>query len=80
MAPIRIVQYVTPEGQRRVGMVAGDGNHLHPLADTASVRELAEDAIAGGVTIASLVEARAEPGLVDYGALLAEGRVLAKNT
>ena len=55
---MRLVQYTTLDGSRRVGLVSDDGNHLHPLENTGTVLELAETAIAEGVSIASLVEKR----------------------
>ena len=47
--PVRLVQYIAIDGSRHVGRVSADGNQLHPLSNTASVRELAEDAIGRGV-------------------------------
>ena len=74
---MRLVQYSTPEGERRVGLVSGDGNHLHPLKDTGSVRELAEAAIARGVGLPAIVGERATTKAVDYDRLLRDGLVLA---
>ncbi|WP_184703669.1 AraD1 family protein [Rhizobium lusitanum] len=74
---MRLVQFKTPEGERKVGRVSTDGNHLHPLKNTRSVRELAEAAIARGAPIATLVEERATAELVDYDRLLREHQVLA---
>jgi hypothetical protein len=74
---MRLVQYMMVDGSRRVGRVSDDGNHLHPLENTGSVLELAEAAIAEGVSIASLVEKRTGAATVDYDELLRDGRVLA---
>ncbi|MEI9409685.1 AraD1 family protein [Mesorhizobium salmacidum] len=74
---MRLVQYTTIDGGRRVGRVSDDGNRLHPLDNTSTVLELAEAAIAEGASIASLVEKRTGTATVDYGELLRDGRVLA---
>jgi len=73
---MRLVQFKTAEGDRKVGRVSADGNHLQVLAETASVRELAEEAIVSGVQLVALVESHATEGTVDYEQLLREGRVL----
>ncbi|AZO56103.1 MULTISPECIES: AraD1 family protein [unclassified Mesorhizobium] len=74
---MRLVQYTTPDGSRRVGRVSDDGNRLHPLDKTSTVLELAEAAIAQGASITALVEKRTGAATVDYGELLRDGRVLA---
>ncbi|MBZ9708238.1 FAH family protein [Mesorhizobium sp. ESP7-2] len=74
---MRLVQYTTLDGGRRVGSVSDDGNRLHPLDKTGTVLELAEAAIAQGVSIAALVEKRTGAATIDYGELLRDGRVLA---
>ena len=74
---IRLVQYKSPDGERHVGRVSSDGNHLQPLSDTASVMELAEAAIDRGINISSLVEERSGTAAVDYDELLRLGLVLA---
>jgi hypothetical protein len=74
--PVRLVQYIAIDGSRRVGRVSADGNQLHPLRDTASVRELAEDAIGRGVSLVTIIAERTEPTAVDYDALLRAGQVL----
>jgi hypothetical protein len=74
---MRLVQYRMPDGSRRVGRVSEDGNHLHALDNTSTVLELAEAAIAEGVSIAAMVEKRTGSALVDYDELLLDGRVLA---
>jgi len=76
-AAVRLVQFLTPSGDRHVGLVSTDGNHLHPLRDTASVRDLAEAAIARGEPIATLVGERVGTETVDYDALLQQNLVLA---
>lgn len=74
---MRLVQFKTADGARGVGLVSDDGDHLHPLKDTASVLELASAAIARGKPMAELVRARVGAERIDYVGLLAEGRVLA---
>jgi hypothetical protein len=76
-AVMRLVQFTTPEGERKVGRVSADGNHLHPLKDTHSVRELAGAAITRGIALAVVVDERATAELVDYDRLLRENLVLA---
>lgn len=74
---MRLVQYFLPSGERHVGLVSSDGNALHPLKDTASVRDLAEVAIARGIALATLVEERVTSESVDYTDLLTRNLVLA---
>lgn len=74
---MRLVQFKMPAGDRRVGRVSIDGNHLHPLKETGTVLELAEAAIARGVSIATLVEERMTADQIDYDELLRAGLVLA---
>lgn len=73
---MRLVQFKTADGARGVGLVSEDGDHLHPLKDTASVLDLASAAIARGKPIAELVKEHAGSERIDYVGLLAEGRVL----
>ena len=74
---MRIVQYAETNGERRVGLVAEDGDHAFPLAGARSVYELAVEAAERGGHLADLVRARATDLRVDYAALLRDGRVLA---
>jgi hypothetical protein len=74
---MRLIQYREADGNRKVGLVTEDGDHLRPLRDTATVYELAGAAIAAGGGLAKLAEARAGAERVDYARLLREGRVLA---
>ncbi len=75
-ASIRLVQYRAADGSRHVGRVSEDDEQLHPLIDTASVRDLAEAAIAGGTPIAELLAQRTSQTAIDYAALLRDGLVL----
>lgn len=75
-AAMRLIQFQTPDGERRVGLVSADGNSVHPLRDTGSVLELAQEAVDRGVRIAAVVKEYVTDALVDYDALLATGLVL----
>ncbi len=74
---MRLIQYREADGNRRVGLVTEDGDHVRALRDTGTVYELAGAAIAAGGGLAKLAEARAGSERVDYARLLKEGRVLA---
>ncbi|MDH6233440.1 hypothetical protein M2281_004051 [Mesorhizobium soli] len=73
---MRLVQYTDAAGNRAVGLVAEDGNHLHPLAGVSTVLDLANRAIATGTPLAELARAAATDERVDYDALLNAGQVL----
>ena len=74
---MRLIQYRDGEGNRRVGAVTADGDHVNPLAGVATVYELAVAAADSGGGLADLVRARAGAERVDYPALLRQGQVLA---
>lgn len=74
--PIRLVQFKTDAGERRVGMVQPDGERLVPLHGVARVLDLAEEAVTHGTDIANIVLERATEPSVDYDALLRAGLVL----
>ncbi len=74
---MRLVQYLTEAGDRRVGVVTADGDHLTALLGVDSVKALAEAAIAAGCGLAEMAGRHAGGETVDYVRLLAEGRVLA---
>jgi hypothetical protein len=70
-----LIQYTTPPGERRVGILAGDT--VTPLAGYATTRELALDAIASATGIAALAGAAAAAGIADsYAAIALENRLL----
>ena len=73
---MRLVQFIDANGRRRVGRVSQDGDMLHVLGDTDSVRELALEANRSGTTLAALVDERASDEIVDYVAVIDEGRLL----
>lgn len=71
---MRLVQFVTPEGRRRVGVV--EENNLRIVAQAESVREVALEAGRGGLSLAEVVNARLSDARADYTAIAAEGRLL----
>ena len=73
---MRLVQFQTEDGRRRVGRVSEDGGELLVLRDTESVYALARDAIVQGPDLFRLVEARLSGETADYDALVAEKRLL----
>lgn len=73
---MRLVQFSTEDGQRKVAIVADDGDTLLPLTGVTSTYELALRAIALQVPLATLAAGIQQEAPVDYGAALAEGRVL----
>jgi hypothetical protein len=74
---MRLVQFKTTTGERKVGRVSVDGEHLHPLNSFHTVRELAEVAIARGVSLSALVEELTPAETIAYQPLLDAGLVLA---
>lgn len=75
--PVRLVQFETSEGERRVGMVSAQGDQLMPLRGVARVVELAEEAATRKVRLADIVLERVGDLSIDYEALLKANRVLA---
>jgi hypothetical protein len=73
---MRLVQFETPNGERRVGRVTGDGRMVEALSGIDSVYQLAQSAIGHGRSLAEVAGgARAhEPQALAE--LLAEGRLL----
>ena len=74
---MRLVQFLTEKGERRVGLVGTDGGTVLPLQGPASSYELAQTAIARDTPLADLVAGLPQESPLDYDALLAGGRVLA---
>ena len=72
---MRLVQFLTPKGKRRVGLVV-DEKSLSIIKKADSVRELALEANRTGVSLAELVKDRLDDTPVDYAAIAAEGRLL----
>lgn len=72
---LRLMQHRESDGTRRV--IAADEHGAHFIADTASIRELAERAIADGRSLADTVSERGLEDAVDPAAELAAGKLLA---
>lgn len=73
---MRLVQFLTSEGERRVAVAEEDGLRLRIVARVQSVYDLAREAIDAGSGLAALVEPRLTEELIDYGIVRDEGRVL----
>lgn len=73
---MRLVQFKTEDGRRKVALVAPDGEALLPLAGATSVYDLAMRSIEEATPLADLIAALPREEAVDYAAALAEGRVL----
>lgn len=69
-----LIQYTTAAGERRVGILNGDG--VAPLAGFASTLELALAAVAAGRGLAGLAVAAAGAVADSYEAIAKEGRLL----
>ncbi len=75
---MRLVQFVTKKGERRVGIASDDTKGaLNMLNGTDSVYQLALDAIARKVSLADLAAYRASGEMIDYDTLATVGRLLA---
>lgn len=72
---MRLVQFETAAGERRVGVA--QGNELRVVGGAERLYDLAREAAAGRGGLAALVESRLDAAVEDYGAALAENRVLA---
>lgn len=73
---MRLVQFLTEANERRVALVSTNGDKLHPLANTRSVRELALDAHRLNKPLADLINERAESTANDYASVIASKRLL----
>lgn len=73
---MRLLQFLTPEGARRVGAIAGDAADVRVVNDAASVRDLALEAHRQGRGLADTVAAHGLGEAVDYDRLVAEKRLL----
>ncbi len=74
---MRLVQFVSPAGERRVGRVGADGRKVESLRGASSVYELAKRALQGGQGLSQLAQTTPADGEQDVAGLLAEGRLLA---
>src|SRR5262249_5998075 len=73
---MRLVQIVQPDRSRRTAIVDADGNRLTLLDRVDTVYDLAQEAIAGGLAIATLAGARAGKERVSYEQAIGERRLL----
>ena len=73
---MRLIQFVTEAGQRRVGAILEDGADPVVVSGAAAVRDLALEAYRRGVTLREIIEAHGFGEPVDYDALLREKRLL----
>jgi hypothetical protein len=73
---MRLVQFTTAEGARRVGRVDAAADTLNVLAATDSVYRLALDAIAAGRSLADLIGDRSSGERVAYAETAADERLL----
>ena len=71
---MRLIQFETAAGERRVGVV--EGRRALEVQDASSVRVLALAAIEAGRDLTGEILARGQGEAHDYPALLREGRVL----
>jgi len=74
MTYARLLQHLSPSGERRVVLAEGDGAHF--LAEVGSIRELAADAIAAGESLLDAALARRTAQAVDIAAEYEAGHFL----
>ncbi len=74
---MRLVQFVSATGRRRVGRVSEDDRVVEALSGFASVYELARSAARRGGRLEALVGDASSDDRVELAALLADGRLLA---
>lgn len=73
---MRLIQFLDAQGQARVGRVDAAGLTVSVTVAGSSTYQLAQQALANGVTLEALVESAATRGEESYGALLDSGRLL----
>lgn len=73
---MRLVQFLTADGERRVAMVSPDAQTLQILGNTPSVRELALDAHYLQKPLAEIAEQRKNGESADYAHVIASNRLL----
>jgi hypothetical protein len=71
-----LIQFKTPEGLTRVGLLDNDGARVRPLTGVASTHALAMQAIARRATLRDCVAEATVEAPIDYAALVKEGRLL----
>jgi hypothetical protein len=73
---MRLVQFLSETGERRVGRVSDDGRSVRALPGVRTTYELARQAARAGRVLADLAAAAGDSELVDLADLLSHGRVL----
>jgi hypothetical protein len=73
---MRLVQFVSANGERRVGRVGDDGRGVQVLSGVGTTYDLARQAAREGRSLAELAAAAGNSEMVDLHELLADGRVL----
>jgi hypothetical protein len=75
-SPLRLVQFLDEDGDRRVAKVDEGGKQLQVLADTTRVYDLALEAGRTGATLDEIVTSRLRDHWVDYDSIIAARRLL----
>ena len=73
---MRLVQFLSENGVRRVGQVTTDENHVQVLADTERVYDLALEADLTNTTLEDLIASRLSDQFFDYERIIADQRLL----
>jgi hypothetical protein len=73
---MRLIQFLSENGDHRVAKVEADDNHLQVLAETERIYDLALEAGRSGVTLGDLVFSRLSVERVDYDPIIADRRLL----
>jgi hypothetical protein len=73
---MRLIQFLSEDGQRQVAKVEADGNLLRILVNTDRVYNLALEAHCAGKTLKETVNSRLSDERVDYDPIIAERRLL----
>lgn len=74
---MRLVQFVTTDNERRVGVPTADGDWLQMLPGVSHVYQLAQQAHRQGVALVELARTLLVEDYVDYGSIVDSGCVLA---
>lgn len=73
---MRLIQFLAPDGARRVGAILADGDEPKLVEGVSSVRDLALAAYRGGLSLAQAVRSCEFGETVDYDLLIDEKRLL----
>jgi hypothetical protein len=73
---MRLIQYFTPDRERRVGVIPDDSGRAYEVRSGRSVRDIALQAHRDGVSLARMVDMLGVGDALDYEALVAEKRLL----